>query len=85
MDLLFEAMHDEYIGGQPSASPRTVLAAQDVDKLEPQQQHVQHLENQAPLQPKIVADNVPNAMFDRDVFENLFAPPSISVAESSSS
>ncbi|GKG50844.1 hypothetical protein Tco_0538968, partial [Tanacetum coccineum] len=28
MDLLFEAMHDEYIGGQPSASPRTVLAAQ---------------------------------------------------------
>nr|GFD18067.1 hypothetical protein [Tanacetum cinerariifolium] len=27
-DLLFEAMYDDYIGGQPSAAPRTVLAAQ---------------------------------------------------------
>ncbi|GJU91617.1 retrovirus-related pol polyprotein from transposon TNT 1-94 [Tanacetum coccineum] len=59
--------------------------SQDVDELEPQQQHVQHLENQAPLQLKIVADNVPNAMFDGDVFENPFSPPSTSAAESSSS
>nr|GFA12195.1 hypothetical protein [Tanacetum cinerariifolium] len=28
LDLLFEAMHDDYIGGQPSAAPRTVLADQ---------------------------------------------------------
>nr|GEU99586.1 retrovirus-related Pol polyprotein from transposon TNT 1-94 [Tanacetum cinerariifolium] len=28
LDLLFEAMHDDYIGGHPSATPRTVLAAQ---------------------------------------------------------
>ncbi|GJR88754.1 retrovirus-related pol polyprotein from transposon TNT 1-94 [Tanacetum coccineum] len=28
LDLLFEAMYDDHIGGQPSASPRTVLAAQ---------------------------------------------------------
>ncbi|GJT60071.1 retrovirus-related pol polyprotein from transposon TNT 1-94 [Tanacetum coccineum] len=28
LDLLFEAMHDDYIGGQPSAAPRTILAAQ---------------------------------------------------------
>nr|GEU38890.1 retrovirus-related Pol polyprotein from transposon TNT 1-94 [Tanacetum cinerariifolium] len=28
LDLLFEAMYDDYIGGQPSATPRTVLAAQ---------------------------------------------------------
>nr|GEV08374.1 hypothetical protein [Tanacetum cinerariifolium] len=28
LDLLFEAMYDDYIGGQPSAAPRTVLAAQ---------------------------------------------------------
>nr|GFB47496.1 retrovirus-related Pol polyprotein from transposon TNT 1-94 [Tanacetum cinerariifolium] len=27
LDLLFEAMYDDYIGGQPSAIPRTVLAA----------------------------------------------------------
>nr|GEU88686.1 copia protein [Tanacetum cinerariifolium] len=28
LDLLFEAMYDDYIGGQPSATPRTVSAAQ---------------------------------------------------------
>ncbi|GJV29160.1 hypothetical protein Tco_1385608 [Tanacetum coccineum] len=28
LDLLFEAMHDDYIGGQPSATPRTTPAAQ---------------------------------------------------------
>nr|GEW80777.1 retrovirus-related Pol polyprotein from transposon TNT 1-94 [Tanacetum cinerariifolium] len=27
LDLLFEAMYDDYIGGQPSAAPRTALAA----------------------------------------------------------
>nr|GEW75721.1 hypothetical protein [Tanacetum cinerariifolium] len=28
LDLLFEAMYGDYIGGQPSAAPRSVLAAQ---------------------------------------------------------
>nr|GEU94193.1 hypothetical protein [Tanacetum cinerariifolium] len=28
LDFLFEAMYDDYIGGQPSAAPRTVLASQ---------------------------------------------------------
>nr|GFA13204.1 hypothetical protein [Tanacetum cinerariifolium] len=28
LDLLFEAMYDDHIGGQPSAAPRTVSAAQ---------------------------------------------------------
>ncbi|GKG11625.1 hypothetical protein Tco_0343025, partial [Tanacetum coccineum] len=28
LDLLFEAMYDDYIGGQPSATPRTTLGAQ---------------------------------------------------------
>ncbi|GKA79489.1 hypothetical protein Tco_0786085 [Tanacetum coccineum] len=28
LDLLFKARYDDYIGGQPSAAPRTVLAAQ---------------------------------------------------------
>nr|GEW52359.1 retrovirus-related Pol polyprotein from transposon TNT 1-94 [Tanacetum cinerariifolium] len=88
LDLLFEAMYDDYIGGQLSADPRTAPAAptnQDVDELEPQQQHVQQQENQASLQPELFNDNVPNAMFDGDVFENPFALPSISAAESSSS
>nr|GEX23785.1 putative RNA-directed DNA polymerase [Tanacetum cinerariifolium] len=29
LDLLFEAMYDDYIGGQPSVTARTVLAAQE--------------------------------------------------------
>ncbi|GJS44723.1 retrovirus-related pol polyprotein from transposon TNT 1-94 [Tanacetum coccineum] len=75
LDILFEAMYDDYIGGQPSAAPRIVQDAQT-----PQQQ-----DNKAPLQSETVADNVPNAMLDGDQFVNPFATPSISVAESSSS
>nr|GEZ66904.1 retrovirus-related Pol polyprotein from transposon TNT 1-94 [Tanacetum cinerariifolium] len=41
--------------------------------------------NQAHLQSKTIADNVPNAMFDANTFVNPFANPSTSVAESSSS
>nr|GFC37889.1 hypothetical protein [Tanacetum cinerariifolium] len=29
LDLLFEAMYDDYIGGQPSATARTVPTAQE--------------------------------------------------------
>ncbi|GKC01104.1 retrovirus-related pol polyprotein from transposon TNT 1-94, partial [Tanacetum coccineum] len=68
LDLLFEAMYDDYIGGKPLAAPRTALAAQDVDELETQQ-HVQH-------QPASIADNVLNAMFDENTFVNTFATPS---------
>nr|GFB50148.1 retrovirus-related Pol polyprotein from transposon TNT 1-94 [Tanacetum cinerariifolium] len=121
LDLLFEAMYDDYIGGQPSSAQRTILAAQahqvrqtpmtstsivdttptptnsssqatnllntsqDVDKLNSQQQHVQQQENQDPVQPETVANNVPNTMFDENMFVNPFATPSTSAAESSSS
>ncbi|GKA69344.1 retrovirus-related pol polyprotein from transposon TNT 1-94 [Tanacetum coccineum] len=90
-------MYDDYIGGQLSAVPRTAPASSapqvlqtlttsttTKDTLEPQQ-HVQQQDNQAPLQPEIVANNVPNALFNGDVFENQFAPPSTSATESSSS
>ncbi|GKC60502.1 hypothetical protein Tco_1088100 [Tanacetum coccineum] len=59
--------------------------SQDVDKLKPQQQHVEQQDNQASLQPEIVVDNVPNAMIDGNMFVNPFATPSTSAAESSSS
>ncbi|GJW86272.1 retrovirus-related pol polyprotein from transposon TNT 1-94 [Tanacetum coccineum] len=81
LDLLFEAMYDDHVGGQPSATPRTILTAQapqDVDELETQQQHVQH-------QSATIADNVSNAMFDENTFVNPFATPSTSAAKSSSS
>nr|GFC05764.1 hypothetical protein [Tanacetum cinerariifolium] len=80
LDLLFEAMYDDYIGGQPSTAPRTVSAAQahqDVDGLNSQQQHAQHQGNQASIQPETVTDNVSNAMFDANTFVNPFATPSI--------
>nr|GEV94435.1 hypothetical protein [Tanacetum cinerariifolium] len=86
LDLLFEAMYDDYIGGQLSFDTRTSMAAQapqDVDELK-QQQHVQQQDNQAPLQLKIVIDNVPNAMLDGSTFVNPFSPPSTSDDELSS-
>nr|GEV09970.1 hypothetical protein [Tanacetum cinerariifolium] len=67
LDLLFESMYDDYIGGHPSATSRIVSAAQahqDDDGLNSQQQHAQKQGYQAPFQPETVADNVLNAMFD---------------------
>nr|GEU61785.1 Gag-Pol polyprotein [Tanacetum cinerariifolium] len=51
-------------------------ASQDVDELNSQQQHVQQQENQDPIQPKTVANNVPNAMFDANTCVSPFATPS---------
>nr|GEW90677.1 hypothetical protein [Tanacetum cinerariifolium] len=112
LDLLFEAMYDDYIGGQLLAALRTVSAAlahqvcqtpmtstsiadnaptptssssqatifpntlNDVDGLNSQQQHAQQQGNQAPIQLKIIADNILNAMFDEKSFVNPFANPS---------
>nr|GEY44263.1 retrovirus-related Pol polyprotein from transposon TNT 1-94 [Tanacetum cinerariifolium] len=120
LDLLFEAMYDNFIGGQPSAAQRTIPAIQaqqvhqssmtstsiadsaptptnsssqatnfsntshDVDELNSQQQHAHRQGNQAHLQSKTVADDVPNAMFDANTFINPFANPSTNAAESSS-
>nr|GEU85928.1 putative reverse transcriptase, RNA-dependent DNA polymerase [Tanacetum cinerariifolium] len=64
LDLLFKAMYDDYIGGQPSAAQRTISAVQAQ---------------------QVLADNVPNAMFDANSFVNPFATTSASAAESSSS
>nr|GEY11255.1 putative ribonuclease H-like domain-containing protein [Tanacetum cinerariifolium] len=76
LDLLLEAMYDDYIGGQPSTASRTVLAAQA--------HQVPTRKSNFTLTQK-VADNVPNAMFDANTFVNPFATPSTSAAESSSS
>ncbi|GJW56530.1 retrovirus-related pol polyprotein from transposon TNT 1-94 [Tanacetum coccineum] len=60
---------------QATSIPST---SKNVDELETQQHHVQH-------QPAIIADNVPNTMFDENTFVNPFSTPSTSAAESSSS
>ncbi|GKC05049.1 retrovirus-related pol polyprotein from transposon TNT 1-94, partial [Tanacetum coccineum] len=113
LDLWFEAIYDDYSGGQLSDAPRTALAApaiqnlqtlnastttvdsaltptnsstqattipitsQDVDKLQPQSQHVQQQDNQPQLQSNIVAKNLKNARGYRQEegrdFEEFFA------------
>nr|GEX78343.1 hypothetical protein [Tanacetum cinerariifolium] len=88
LDLLFKAMYDDYISGQPLSAPRTVLVAQahqDIDGLNSQKQHAQQQGYHAQIQPKTVANNVSNAMFDANTFVNPFATASTSAAESSSS
>ncbi|GJW42698.1 retrovirus-related pol polyprotein from transposon TNT 1-94 [Tanacetum coccineum] len=70
------------LSSQATNIPNT---SQDVDELEPQQQYVLQQDNQAPLQPKIVVDNVSNDMLDGNMFVNPFDPPTTSAAESSSS
>nr|GEW30701.1 hypothetical protein [Tanacetum cinerariifolium] len=87
LDLLFEAMYDEYIGCQPPAALRTAPTApttQDVKELPPQPEHGQQQDNQPQLQSEVVVENVQNAMFDENTFVNPFAPASISSVESSS-
>ncbi|GJT35175.1 retrovirus-related pol polyprotein from transposon TNT 1-94 [Tanacetum coccineum] len=84
LDLLFEAMYDDYIGGQPSAAPRTVLAAQAPIVLQTSttsttiaDTDVDELETQQ--------QHVLNTMLDGNTFVNPFATPSTSADESSSS
>nr|GFB09830.1 hypothetical protein [Tanacetum cinerariifolium] len=96
LDLLFEAMYDDYFGGQPSATARTVLPAQ-----EPQVR-------QSPTASTTIADNVliptnssslvtiilsssqdvdklnPNAMIEGKTFVNPFATSSSNAADTSS-
>nr|GEU37898.1 hypothetical protein [Tanacetum cinerariifolium] len=48
LDLLFEAMYDDYIGGQPSSAPRTVPDAQA------------HLVRQTPTTSTSIADTAPS-------------------------
>ncbi|GJT70184.1 retrovirus-related pol polyprotein from transposon TNT 1-94 [Tanacetum coccineum] len=56
----------------------------DVDELQQQPKHVQQQDNQPQLQSEVVVENIYNAMFDENMFINLFAPASISSDESSS-
>nr|GEV28450.1 hypothetical protein [Tanacetum cinerariifolium] len=62
LDILFEPLHNGYLGGQPLEAPRTVPAA-------PQRNHT-------PLPTAFAADNVLNAVFEGDLFVNPFATPS---------
>nr|GFB88798.1 retrovirus-related Pol polyprotein from transposon TNT 1-94 [Tanacetum cinerariifolium]GFB89454.1 retrovirus-related Pol polyprotein from transposon TNT 1-94 [Tanacetum cinerariifolium] len=97
LDLLFEAMYDDYICGQPSATVRTVLAVQEpqvrqmstastsiVDTASTPTNSSSYATN-IPITSQDVNELNPNAMVDGNTFINPFANPSRSAAESSSS
>nr|GEU54069.1 putative RNA-directed DNA polymerase [Tanacetum cinerariifolium] len=97
LDLLFEAMYDDYIGGQPSATARTIPPAQ-----EPQVRQTSTASTTiadttpTPTNSSFHATNIlitsqdvdelnSNAMVDGNTFVNPFANTSTSAAKSSSS
>nr|GEX92845.1 hypothetical protein [Tanacetum cinerariifolium] len=96
LDLLFEAMYDDYIGGQPSASARTVPPAQEhqvrqtsmasttIADTAPIPTNSSSLATNIPITSQDVDELNPNAMVDGNTFVNPFANSSTSVAASSS-
>nr|GFB16814.1 putative ribonuclease H-like domain-containing protein [Tanacetum cinerariifolium] len=97
LDLLFEAMYDDYIGGQPSTTARTVPAVQEpqvrqtltastsiADTAPTPTNSSSHATN-IPITSQDVDELNPNVMVDGNTFINPFANPSTSAAESSSS
>nr|GFA31002.1 hypothetical protein [Tanacetum cinerariifolium] len=97
LDLLFEAMYDDYIGGQPLATARTVSPAQEpqvrqtstasttiADTTPTPTNSFSHATNIL-ITLQDVDELNPNALFDGNSFVNLLANPSTSAAESSSS
>nr|GFB36027.1 integrase, catalytic region, zinc finger, CCHC-type, peptidase aspartic, catalytic [Tanacetum cinerariifolium] len=96
-DLLFEAMYDDYIGGQPSATAITVLPAQEpqvrqsltasttiADTVPIPTNSSSHATNVL-ITSQDVDELNPNAMVDGNTFVNPFANPSTSAATASSS
>nr|GEX10121.1 hypothetical protein [Tanacetum cinerariifolium] len=106
LDILFEPLHNEYLGGLPSEAPRitpvapvlqnlqapnasmsfqdstpvptnslnTLVSSHNVDATS--QQHAQQQRNLTPSPTASTANNVPNAVFEGDLFVNPFGTPS---------
>nr|GFB60450.1 retrovirus-related Pol polyprotein from transposon TNT 1-94 [Tanacetum cinerariifolium] len=96
LDLLFEAMYDDYIGGQPSATARTVSHVQEpqvrqssttsttISDTAPIPTNSSSLAPNIPFTSQDVDELKPNAMIDGNTFVNPFANSSTSAAASSS-
>nr|GFA82891.1 retrovirus-related Pol polyprotein from transposon TNT 1-94 [Tanacetum cinerariifolium] len=96
LDLLFEAMYDDYIGCQPSATARTVPPAQEpqvrllsmesttIADTAPIPTNSSTLATNIPITSQDVVKLNPNAMVDGNTFVNPFANLSTSAAASSS-
>nr|GEY35017.1 hypothetical protein [Tanacetum cinerariifolium] len=97
LDLLFEAMYDDFFGGQPSTTVENVPPAQEpqvrqtstasttiADNIPIPSNSSSHATN-IPITSQDVDDLNPNAMVDANTFVNPFATSSSNVAETSSS
>ncbi|GJR02642.1 hypothetical protein Tco_0525626 [Tanacetum coccineum] len=61
MDLLFEAMYDDYIGGQPLAAPRTAPAALAPQVLQTPMASTTIVDTApTPTNSSLQAENIPN-------------------------
>nr|GFB42841.1 retrovirus-related Pol polyprotein from transposon TNT 1-94 [Tanacetum cinerariifolium] len=97
LDLLFEDMYDDYIGGQSSATARTVPPAQEpqvrqsstasttIADIAPIPTNSSSLATNILISSQDVNELNPNAMVDGNLFVNPFANPSTSAATASSS
>nr|GEZ99507.1 retrovirus-related Pol polyprotein from transposon TNT 1-94 [Tanacetum cinerariifolium] len=82
LDLLFEAMYDDYIGGQPSATRRTILTAQEpqvrqtstasttIADIAPTPTNSSSLATNIPITSQDVNELNSNAMVDSNTFFN---------------
>nr|GEW91394.1 putative reverse transcriptase domain-containing protein [Tanacetum cinerariifolium] len=97
LDLLFEAMYDDYFGGQPSTNVKNVPPAQEpqvrqtstastssADNVPIPTNSSSHATN-IPITLQDVDELNPNAKVDGNTFINWFANPSTSAAQASSS
>nr|GFA01850.1 retrovirus-related Pol polyprotein from transposon TNT 1-94 [Tanacetum cinerariifolium] len=96
LDLLFEAMYDDYIGGQSSATARTVTPAQEpqvrqsttasttIANTAPIPTNSSSLVTNIPITSQDVDELNPNAMVDGNTFVNPLANSSTSAAAASS-
>nr|GEX55297.1 retrovirus-related Pol polyprotein from transposon TNT 1-94 [Tanacetum cinerariifolium] len=87
LDLMFEAMYDDYIGGQPSATRRTVLPTQEpqvcqsstasttIADTAPIPTNSSSLAKNIPITSQDVDELNPNAMVDGNTFVNPFDHP----------
>nr|GEZ57294.1 hypothetical protein [Tanacetum cinerariifolium] len=97
LDLLFEAMYDDYFGGQPSANVENVPTVQEPQVRQTSTTSTTSADNvliptnlsshatNIPIPSQDVDKLNPNAMVDGNTFVNPFANPSTSAAVASSS
>nr|GEV30084.1 hypothetical protein [Tanacetum cinerariifolium] len=77
LDILFEPLHNEFLGDSasvPTNSLNTPVSLHNADAT--LQQHAQQQRNLTPSPTASVADNVPNAGFEGELFVNPFGTPS---------